>query len=193
MELILDTYDNIIDKEVCNFLSNSYLFVEKNNNPSRIIDRSSPENDIEKLLCIVAEVIKAPKDKKYIEVWTQNNSILDPHCDFNYLHNSINLDLTNIPESQFLSPITVALYTEVNDLIGGNLVLTGRSWRDEMPNPIGKKVEYMEPYIFAKLKPVEGTAVVFEGSEYYHWIEKIESGSRKSILMNFWDYPLYSS
>ncbi len=188
----VDTYDNIIDDEVCALLDSSYLFNKTNSNPSIIIDRDNPLDLIEQILCVISYTLTDTK-KRYMEVWTQKTSFLDPHCDFNYLHNSVGTNLVGVPEDQFLSPVTIALYTNTNDLVGGDLILTGRSWREEMPNPLGKKIDDMLPYVFMSISPKVRSAVLFQGSEYYHWISPIEKGTRHSILMNFWDYPLYSS
>ncbi len=36
-------------------------------------------------------------------------------------------------------------------------------------------------------KLIKKAVLYFEGSRYYHWINEVKSGSRKSILINFWN------
>ena len=47
--------------------------------------------------------------------------------------------------------------------------------------------EELLKYTHESFQPFEGAVLYFEGSRYYHWINEVKRGSRKSMLINFWD------
>jgi hypothetical protein len=90
---------------------------------------------------------------------------------------------------ELMSPITIACYLEATDLIGGEFCISERSWLDyekELSPPEVLKEELLK-YTHESFQPFEGAVLYFEGSRYYHWINEVKRGSRKSILINFWD------
>jgi hypothetical protein len=130
--------------------------------------------------------------KTHIEYWYQSHEAsgdLWAHVDFNEkLRNRIDAGEKLKPE-ELMSPITISCYLEANNLIGGEFCISERSWLDyerEISPPEALKKELLK-YTYESFQPTEGAILYFEGSRYYHWINEVKSGSRKSILINFWD------
>lgn len=131
-------------------------------------------------------------NKTHIEYWYQSqqgSGDLWPHVDFNEkLRHRINAGQKLKPE-ELMSPITIACYLEATDLEGGEFCISERSWLDyekELSPPVDLKEELLK-YTHESFQPFEGAVLYFEGSRYYHWINEVKRGSRKSILINFWD------
>lgn len=124
-----------------------------------------------------------------IEYWFQDlcaGKELRAHFDFNY-----EVDLVNITDKSLLmSPVTIVVYLEVSDdLVGGDLCISDVDWTT-LDNPwISSDIfeETIDLSSFDRFSPKEGEVLMFEGSRYFHWIEKVERGTRKSLLINFWD------
>lgn len=137
--------------------------------------------------------------KTHIEYWYQSYEVsgdLWAHVDFNEkLRNRIDAGEKLKPE-ELMSPITISCYLEANNLVGGEFCISERSWLDyerEISPPEALKKELLK-YTYESFQPIEGAVLYFEGSRYYHWINEVKSGSRKSILINFWDdYSLKST
>lgn len=130
--------------------------------------------------------------KKFGEYWFQNkveSQSLWPHVDFNEMTRARLANGENIPPEQLMSPITIACYLEAENLVGGELCISQRSWLDyerEIQPPEALHKELCN-YIYETYKPITGDVLYFQGSRYYHWINRVLSGSRKSMLINFWD------
>jgi hypothetical protein len=131
-------------------------------------------------------------NKTHIEYWYQehkDSGDLWPHVDFNEkLRHRIN-DGEKLKPEELMSPITISCYLEATDLIGGEFCISERSWLDyerELSPPEVLKEELLK-YTYESFQPFEGAVLYFEGSRYYHWINEVKRGSRKSILINFWD------
>lgn len=131
-------------------------------------------------------------NKTHIEYWYQVQEVsgnLWPHVDFNEkLRHRVDAG-EKFNSKDLMSPITIACYLEANNLVGGEFCISERSWLDyerEITPPSALKEELLK-YTHESFEPTEGAVLYFEGSRYYHWINEVKSGSRKSILINFWD------
>lgn len=128
---------------------------------------------------------------KVIEYWFQyqtEGGLLTPHCDFNCFvrkdvpQENVGEYLKTVTDlEQYLSPITLSCYLEVSDdMVGGNLCISNYTWEDNVSIDTILNSEY-EKYF-----PTQNEVLHFYGSTYYHWIDKVISGTRKSMLINLW-------
>lgn len=130
--------------------------------------------------------------KKYVEYWFQSKikeENLWPHVDFNEVNRVRLANGESISPERLMSPITIACYLESQNLIGGELCISQRSWLDyerEIQPPEDLHKELCK-YIYETYKPTTGDVLYFQGSRYYHWINRVLNGTRKSMLINFWD------
>ena len=164
------------------------------NKPAQMhyFDRANPTNEIDVAVLEFLDREQFNCSKTHIEYWYQSHEAsgdLWPHVDFNEkLRHRIDAGEKLKPE-ELMSPITISCYLEANDLIGGEFCISERSWLDyerEITPPSALKEELLK-YTYESFQPAEGAVLYFEGSRYYHWINDVKSGSRKSILVNFWD------
>jgi hypothetical protein len=131
-------------------------------------------------------------DRPYVEYWYQEQTAgqdLWPHVDFN---DKLRLRLSHgesIPPEKLMSPITIACYLETNDLEGGELCISEKSWLEyeREIQPVEALREELFKYSYEMYKPQQNEVLYFEGSRWYHWINPVKSGSRRSMLINFWD------
>lgn len=138
-----------------------------------------PQTHLDHAVLILLQRLDFKFTRKYVEYWFQHQTAgqdLWPHVDYN---KTIGVE----------SPITLACYLEVNDLVGGELCISEKTWLT-----INKDLNSLKALKEELLKcnhecysPVENDVLYFEGSKYYHWINPVVSGSRKSMLINFWD------
>lgn len=171
------------------------------NKPTQMhyFNRWDPTNETDEAVLEFLDREQFNCSKTYIEYWYQayeDCGDLWPHVDFNEkLRNRIEAGEKLKPE-ELMSPITISCYLEVNNLVGGEFCVSERSWLDyerEISPPETLKEELLK-YTYESFQPAEGAVLYFEGSKYYHWINEVKSGSRKSILINFWDdYSLKST
>lgn len=155
-------------------------------------DRNCPTNETDITVLEFLDRQQFNCSKTYIEYWYQSHESsgdLWPHVDFNgKLRHRIEAGEKLKPE-ELMSPITISCYLEATDLEGGEFCISERSWLDyerELSPPEVLKEELLK-YTHESFKPTEGAVLYFEGSRYYHWINEVKRGSRKSILINFWD------
>ena len=155
-------------------------------------DLNAPTNAIDKAVLEFLDREQFGCNKTHIEYWFQSKEFSEhllPHVDFNVkLAARINAGEQLEPE-ELMSPITIACYLEATDLEGGEFCISERSWLDyekELNDPVDLKEELLK-YTHESFQPFEGAVLYFEGSRYYHWINEVKRGSRKSILINFWD------
>lgn len=155
-------------------------------------DRNVATNKIDEAVLEFLDREQFNCNKTHIEYWYQAQEAsgnLWAHVDFNEkLRNRINTGEKLKPE-ELMSPITIACYLEATDLVGGEFCISERSWLDyekELSPQEALKEELLK-YTYESFQPTEGAVLYFEGSRYYHWINEVKSGSRKSILINFWD------
>ena len=155
-------------------------------------DRNAPTNKTDEAVLEFLDREQFNCNKTHIEYWYQaykSSGDLWPHVDFNEkLRHRIEAGEKLKPE-ELMSPITISCYLEAIDLEGGEFCISERSWLDyekELSPPEVLKEELLK-YTHESFQPTEGAVLYFEGSRYYHWVNEINSGSRKSILINFWD------
>jgi hypothetical protein len=163
-------------------------------NPIHIhyFDRNEATNATDEVVLEFLDREQFNCNKTHIEYWFQSqegSGDLWPHGDFNEkLRHRINAGEQLKPE-ELMSPITIACYLEATELEGGEFCISERSWLDyekEITPPEALKEELLK-YTHESFQPFEGAVLYFEGSRYYHWINEVKRGSRKSILINFWD------
>ena len=157
-----------------------------------IFARNAPRNKIDVAILEFLDRQQFNCNKTHIEYWYQaqeTSGSLSAHVDFNeMLRHRINAGEQLKPE-ELMSPITISCYLEATDLIGGEFCISHKSWLDyerEITPPEALKEELLK-YTHESFQPTKGAVLYFEGSRYYHWINEVKSGSRKSILINFWD------
>jgi hypothetical protein len=130
-----------------------------------------------------------------IEYWFQDFidvGRLDPHCDYNHKVRGFGMDagewLHTADKHMIMSPVTIGIYLEVSNLKGGDLIIHHHEWFNE-PTPLFLD-EHAQKRIAEAPKenytPQQDDVIYFEGSRYYHSIEPMESGTRKSMMINFW-------
>ena len=189
---MVTVYEDSIGDDISRVLLDGKVYSSKDKTGT-LFDRDREITDMEEATYFyIAKLLEIPSKYRYIEAWKQKTNQLAPHCDFNVNYNREGADLSD--ESKFISPITVAIYPLISDnLEGGELCVSSRSWRDELPNPFNKTREYLQQFPYDKIKPKSRSIATFEGSNFYHWIEPITKGFRSSILLNFWTYPIKSS
>ena len=155
-------------------------------------DRNAPTNKTDEAVLEFLDREQFNCNKTHIEYWYQaykSSGDLWPHVDFNEkLRHRIDAG-EKLQPKELMSPITISCYLEAIDLEGGEFCISERSWLDyekELSPPEVLKEELLK-YTHESFQPTEGAVLYFEGSRYYHWVNEIKSGSRKSILINFWD------
>ena len=164
------------------------------NRPTQIhyFDRNFPTNATDEAVLEFLDREQFSCNKTHIEYWFQSqegSGDLWPHVDFNEkFRHRISAEQKLKPE-ELMSPITIVCYLEATGLEGGEFCISERSWLDyekELNDPVDLKEELLK-YTHESFQPFEGAVLYFEGSRYYHWINEVKRGSRKSILINFWD------
>lgn len=152
----------------------------------------NPQSDVEKAIVEFLDRQQFGCNMKYAEFWFQRQSENDslwPHVDFN---DKLRIKLAEgekIPPEKLMSPMTIACYLEAEDMEGGELCISHRSWLDyeyEIHPPEELMKELLK-YSYETYKPNAGDVLYFEGSRWYHWIKKLTRGTRKSMLINFWN------
>lgn len=149
-----------------------------------------PKTDYDRLILKVLDTIEYDYSGKKIEYWFQNKrpgDLLHPHFDYNYeLVDYANPPTTESGKLELMSPVTIVVYLEVSDdLVGGDLCISDIDWTT-MKNPFLESKAIDMEMECQRLRPVQGQILAFEGSRYFHWIDKVERGYRKSLLINFW-------
>lgn len=158
-----------------------------------------PKKPIEKTIVQFLKDQQFACSNKIVEYWFQDKQASDslwPHVDFNENTRLRLQEGESIPPEQLMSPITIACYLEVNELVGGEFCISERSWLDyeREIQPPDALLEELKKYTHETYQPITGDVLYFEGSRYYHWIAPIVHGSRKSMLLNFWNSsPLASA
>lgn len=168
-------------------------------------DPVNPANEIDET------VIKFLNDEQYdytdkqIEYWFQDMTPgrkLMAHCDYNHKVREFNPGdggqwIHTVKKQDVMSPITIACYLELDNMKGGDLVISEHTWFDE-PEPLFFD-EDVQSRVYSAPKhhftPQVDDVVYFEGSKYYHWIEPLTQGRRKSMNINFWprDYVIINT
>ena len=135
-----------------------------------------------------------------IEYWFQSyNSTLatglTPHCDYNFIYRQkMKLEGDDWPhrvdKNLIVSPMTIAVYLEISDdLTGGELCISSRTWYED-PEPANITLDHVLQFPYDTITPTQSQVLYFMGSENYHWVNKVNTGIRKSMLINFWPKKL---
>lgn len=155
-------------------------------------NRNAPQNETDEAVLEFLDREQFNCNKTHIEYWYQaheSSGDLWPHVDFNEkLRNRIDAG-EKLQQKELMSPITISCYLEAIDLEGGEFCVSERSWLDyerELSPPEVLKEELLK-YTHESFQPTAGAILYFEGSRYYHWVNEVKRGSRKSMLFNFWD------
>lgn len=134
---------------------------------------------------------------KEIEYWFQHQTSgmqLPPHCDYNYIirNEAANRDsswIHTVERERVMSPVTIACYLNTDNIEGGELCISDQDWFS-IEKPMNVSAEDIKKYPYEVYKPEACDVLYFEGSKYYHWINPVLSGDRKSMLINFWSKDL---
>lgn len=158
-----------------------------------MFDATSPRNGFDRAVLELLNRERFDYDDKIIEYWFQNNPRLDAHCDYNFIYRQrMMLNSPDWPhhvdESLITSPITVAVYLQVEDLVGGELCISHTPWREVPEAALAPNDIKDRPY--DTLVPTQGLIYYFKGSHHYHWVNEIKSGIRRGMLINFWPREL---
>lgn len=160
---------------------------------------NAPANDIERSIINVLEQENVHYRDMKIEYWFQHKMSgqdLSPHCDYNhfvredcsYMNDGAWLHLQN-DKTRIMSPITVGCYLQTDNLKGGEFCISSHTWFEE-PTPMLIEADKIKQHPYEIYKPEVGDIIFFEGSKYYHWINPVETGERKSMMINFWPQDL---
>lgn len=157
-------------------------------------DPLNPENDIQNTIVEFLNDQSYDYSDKQIEYWFQHHttgSRLAPHCDYNHkvrAKGSGGEWLHTYHKTMVMSPITIACYLEIIDLEGGELAISPYTWFNEQ-FPLTLTEESFSKIYSSEIQyiaPEQDDVLYFEGSKYYHWIEEVRRGERKSMMLNFW-------
>jgi hypothetical protein len=154
---------------------------------------NEPKTQIEYAILKLLEVEQYDCSGKIIEYWFQhqvNGQRLEAHCDYNHLirRGSVYQDsswLHTVDKSLVMSPVTIGCYLKVGNTIGGELCISELDWFDN-PEPMKVDVEFIKSHPYETFMPRDNDIVYFEGSRYFHWINPVIEGERKSMMINFW-------
>jgi hypothetical protein len=151
----------------------------------------SPTSEIEYAIISLLDREEIIYNNMTIEYWFQHQKQgqgLAPHCDYNHIvraGSKINFD---VPE-KVMSPITIGCYLQVENMTGGELCISDHTWFNE-PNPLSINSSDILKHPYETYTPQLYDILYFEGSRYFHWINRVESGERKSMMINFWPEDL---
>lgn len=171
-------------------LNDKYFLHRLRQDQGKFLSNISTNTD--KLVVEILHFLNINTTNNLIEYWFQyqtEGQTLNPHCDYNTKARK-ELPTSNIKEflegrdsRHYLSEKTVAVYLEVSDdLLGGDLCISN-DYTYLSENVTEKDILSGS---FERYSPVENCVIEFQGSKYYHWIDKVLRGSRKSLLINFW-------
>ena len=158
-------------------------------------DPTNPTNEIEQTIVKFLEEEGQNYSGKLIEYWFQHQlpgQHLMAHCDYNHKVREHVVDqgqwLHTVEKEKIMSPITIGCYLEATNLEGGDLVISQHTWFDEpMPTFIDEHMQLrIDGALCEHYTPQIDDVIYFEGSKHFHWIEKVTSGERKSMMINFW-------
>ncbi len=159
-------------------------------------DPSNPTNQIDETVLKFLDDEGYDYSKNQIEYWFQHmhsGRELAPHCDYNHKVREFGPGdggqwIHDANKEEVMSPITIALFLELTNLEGGAFMISHHTWFNE-PAPLFLDDETKSRIYNApteKYNPEVDDVIYFEGSKYYHWIENVAKGERKSMNINFW-------
>lgn len=161
---------------------------------------NEPKTQIEYALLKLLELEKYDCSDKFIEYWFQHQlpgQSLGPHCDYNHTVRSRSPGskgdwLHSYPKELVMSPITIGCYLKIGNTTGGELCISDKDWFD-IADPLVYSEDDLQkikncPY--ETYMPRDNDIIYFEGSKYFHWINSVIEGERKSMMINFWPETL---
>lgn len=158
---------------------------------------NKPKTEIEHGILQLLDLEQYDYTDKYIEYWFQHQvkgQLLRPHCDYNHMIRKGHIVqdsswIHTVDRNKVMSPITIGCYLKVGNMVGGELCISELDWFDQ-PEPMKVDVERIEKHAHEVYVPRDNDIVYFEGSKYYHWINQVKEGERKSMMINFWPLDL---
>lgn len=186
------TFKSKVDKSIVNTLLEHKYFITRDPLDQMELIREEPKSEIDKAILAILDTQNVDYSNNAVEYWFQyqtEGQKLTPHCDYNFkarenMSGMKDTDefLMSVPKIEYyLSPITIATYLEVNNLVGGDLCISDTTCFHSV-NTFHDI--YTMPH--ERYTPVESESVHFNGSRHYHWIDTVIQGSRKSVLINLW-------
>lgn len=154
---------------------------------------NEPKTDIEYSIISLLNKENIEYSGKYIEYWFQHQvkgQSLLPHCDYNHIVRINDRGrggswLHEADKDLIMSPVTIACYLQVGNTIGGELCISEKDWFG-YENPFRVTTEDIKQYPYEQYMPRDNDILYFEGSKYFHWINPVIEGERKSMMINFW-------
>ena len=155
-----------------------------------------PRTEIEHSILKLLEIEEYDCFDKKIEYWFQHQlpgQSLGPHCDYNHTIRSNSFEgggnwLHSSPKELVMSPITIGCYLKIGNTTGGELCLSDMDWFD-IATPLllsDDTVQRIKGAPHETFMPRDRDIIYFEGSRYFHWINPVIEGERKSMMINFW-------
>lgn len=184
---------NISESTRLKLLDSTYFKVKTRETQGNFI---STINNTDRLVLDFINELDIDSKGFLIEYWFQfqkEGEKLTPHCDYNTKARK-ELPTSNIARflkdknlNYYLSPKTIAVYLEISsDLLGGDLCIS----KDFTYLSENVTEDRILNGLFERYSPIQGEVLQFEGSKYYHWIDRVLKGTRKSLLINFWPKDL---
>ena len=161
---------------------------------------NEPKTQIEYSILKLLELEQYDCSDQMIEYWFQHQlpgQALAPHCDYNHIVRSNSFEgggnwLHSVPKELVMSPITIGCYLQIGNTTGGELCISEMDWFN-LPTPLFLDDNDMQTIRGAPhetFMPRDRDIIYFEGSKHYHWINPVETGERKSMMINFWPLDL---
>jgi 5S rRNA maturation endonuclease (ribonuclease M5) len=172
--------------------------VTRHLNYTNFFDSAQPTNDIQKTIIGILQKLDVDYEGKKIEYWFQHQvegQELAPHCDYNH---QARREYSGVKQcwlhevedkTRIMSPVTIACYLQADNLEGGELCISTHTWFNE-PTPLSVDPVSIKHHPHEVYQPAAGDILFFEGSKYYHWIQPVRAGERKSMMINFWPETL---
>lgn len=185
-----------IDQHTIDRLLQDQFFKDSKIVSDNYITRNTIRNDVDQAVIDFLDAQGYKWEEEFVEYWFQwfgdgcERVELFPHVDFNEKIREkyrVQDAQTNIDFSKkhLMSPITIAAYLDVSeDMVGGELCISSYDWFDS--NPFQPDLNYIKEQPYTTFKPKTHDVLYFNGSRYYHWVNPVERGSRKSVQINFW-------
>jgi hypothetical protein len=154
---------------------------------------NSPVSLIEKSIITMLDNEKYNYKNKLIEYWFQHqikSQGLEPHCDYNHIirKESLTQDgswLHTCKKTDIMSPVTISCYLQTS-MSGGELCISDQTWFD-YATPLSVNSNIIKSFPYKMYSPEVDDIFYFNGSKYFHWINPVLEGERKSMQINFWD------
>jgi hypothetical protein len=158
------------------------------------ITKSTIQNDTHQAIFDFLDSESYDYQNYTVEYWFQDfrqyktREQLLPHVDFNskiWAKYQDTNDLNSFSKKHVMSPVTITTYLDVTeDMNGGELCISSFDWFNS--NPFKPDIDYIKSQPYEIYKPKSGDVLYFNGSRYYHWVNEVLTGRRKSIQINFW-------